>query len=45
MTNKWIEHIRAFAKSHNVPYGCALSNPECLASYKAKNKIKKRCKK
>ena len=41
MTNKWVEHIKTFAKSHNIAYGCALSNPECLASYKAKkNTIK-----
>ena len=37
MTNKWIEHIKSFAKAHNISYGCALSNPECLATYKSKN--------
>lgn len=41
MTNKWVEHIKTFAKSHNIAYGCALSNPECLASYKAKNNTTK----
>ena len=40
MTNKWVEHIKAFAKAHNISYGCALSNPECLASYKAKKNTK-----
>ena len=38
MTNKWIEHIKAFAKAHNISYGCALSNPKCLATYKSKKK-------
>ena len=32
----WTEHIKAFAKEHNTTYGCALSNPECSASYRAK---------
>ena len=36
MVNKWIEHIKAFAKAHNISYGCALSNPKCLATYKSK---------
>ena len=33
MVNAWITHIRQFAKTHNLAYGCALSNPECIASY------------
>ena len=41
MTNKWVEHIKTFAKSHNIAYGCALSNPECLASYKVKKNTTK----
>lgn len=33
MVNKWVEHVRSFAKSHNIAYGCAISNPECKNSY------------
>ena len=29
-------HIRAWAAKNKVPYGCALSNPQCRASYKSK---------
>ncbi len=36
MPNPWVEHIRAFAKKHGLAYGCALSNPQCRASYKSK---------
>jgi len=32
----WTEHIKAFAKEHNISYGCALSNPDCSASYRNK---------
>jgi len=34
MPNKWVEHIKEFAKLHNMSYGCALSDPDCKASYK-----------
>ena len=34
--NPWVAHIRAFAAKHNLTYGCALSNPDCRASYKSK---------
>lgn len=37
MPNKWIEHVRAFAKKNNIAYGCAISNPDCKSSY---NKVK-----
>jgi len=33
-TNKWIEHVKDFAKKNSVSYGCAISMPECKASYK-----------
>ena len=36
MRNAWVDHIRAFAAKHKVPYGCALSNPECRKTYKSK---------
>jgi len=32
----WTEHIKSFAKEHNMSYGCALSNPACSASYREK---------
>lgn len=25
MVNRWIEHIKNYAKEHNIPYGCAIS--------------------
>jgi hypothetical protein len=34
MVNAWIEHVRQFAKQHNIHYGCALSMAECSTSYK-----------
>ena len=39
--NAWVTHIRAFAKSKGVSYGCALGMPECRASYKSKKDTKK----
>jgi hypothetical protein len=33
MVNKWVEHIRAFAKKNGQSYGCALSDPKCKSSY------------
>ena len=33
-SNKWIEHIRNYAKTHNLSYACALSNPDCKNSYR-----------
>jgi hypothetical protein len=32
--NKWIEHVRKFAKENNVGYFKALSDPKCILSYK-----------
>jgi hypothetical protein len=34
MPNAWIEHVRDYAKSHNLSYACALSKPDCKATYK-----------
>jgi len=36
MPNSWVAHIKAFAAKHKIAYGCALSNPDCRASYKSK---------
>ena len=33
MANAWVEHIKKYAKDNNVSYGCALSMPDCKASY------------
>jgi hypothetical protein len=32
-TNQWVEHVREFSKKHGLTYACALSTPECKASY------------
>ena len=34
MANAWDEHVKQYAKDNNVSYGCALSLPDCKASYK-----------
>ena len=30
----WTDFVKAFAKKHNVSYGCALSMPECSKEYR-----------
>lgn len=30
----WTDHVKAFAKEHNVSYPCAISMPACMDSYK-----------
>ena len=40
MVNKWVEHVRRFAKEHGLSYGCALSTAECKASYQS-SKVQK----
>ncbi len=35
MPNPWIEHIKKFAKEHNITYAAALSDPKCKESYKS----------
>jgi hypothetical protein len=38
MANAWVEHIKRFARANGKSYGCALSDPQCRATYKnAKN--------
>lgn len=34
MANKWIEHVKAFAKEKGIAYGCALSHPDLKKGYK-----------
>ena len=36
MPSPWIQHIKDFAAQNNLSYGCAMSKPECKASYKSK---------
>ena len=31
--NPWVEHIKQFSKQKGIPYGCAVSDPACKASY------------
>jgi hypothetical protein len=31
--NKWVEHVKEFSKRTGKTYGCAISDPECKASY------------
>jgi len=33
-SNKWIDHVRKFAKTHNMTYFQALKDPKCKMSYK-----------
>ena len=40
MVNKWVEHVRQFAKENGLSYGCALSTAECKASYQS-SKVQK----
>jgi len=35
--NAWIQHIKAFALENKMPFGCAMSQPECRATYKTKS--------
>jgi len=30
---KWTAHVKAFARTHNLSYGCAMSTPGCRESY------------
>ena len=34
--NRWTDHVRAFANKNGMKYMCALSDPECSASYRSK---------
>jgi hypothetical protein len=34
MVNAWVLHVKQFAKDNQLSYGCALSMPECSASYR-----------
>lgn len=36
MSNPWIDHVKDFAKKHNVSYKEAVSNSKCQSEYKKK---------
>lgn len=38
----WINHIKEFAKKHNMSYGCAMTDPRCKEEYQKKKKPKLR---
>ena len=38
MSNRWVDHVKNYAKEHNIPYGCAVSRAS--ASYREKYNIK-----
>jgi hypothetical protein len=40
MSNKWIEHIKKWAKDNGMSYSCALSNPKCKDDYYLVNEKK-----
>lgn len=31
--NKWINHVKQYAKDNNISYACAISDPKCKQSY------------
>ena len=33
MPSPWIQHIKDFAAKNNLSYGCAMSDPQCKATY------------
>ena len=43
-SDPWVDHVRAFAKQHNLTYMCAASTPECSKSYKKKQNAKTKTK-
>ena len=45
MPNAWVIHVKKFASENNKSYGCAISDPECKASYVRPIKEKKKTKK
>ena len=41
MPNPWVEHVKNWAKEHNEPYGCSLSDPACKIDYITKGQKQK----
>lgn len=48
MPNRWIEHVKKFARENGLSYGCAMSNPNLkdgyIPSVKMSSKDKKQIK-
>ena len=40
--SRWIEWVRKWARDNNTTYGCALSEKDCSASYRAKYGVSKK---
>lgn len=38
MPNKWVEHVKSWAKRNNETYTCALADPGCKFEYYDKDK-------
>ena len=45
MPNKWIEHVKKFAKENGLSYGCAMSKPNLKDGYKPSVKMSSKEKK
>jgi hypothetical protein len=45
MPNAWVIHVKKWSAENNKTYGCAVSDPDCRASYKKPIKEKKLTKK
>ena len=39
-TNKWVLHVKKWSVDHKMAYGCAISDPDCKASYHGKSEPK-----
>ena len=38
--NSWVQHVKQYALTHGMRYSCALSDPQCKASYHSKKASK-----
>jgi hypothetical protein len=41
MASTWIDHVKMYAKEHNMKYGDAMKDSKCKMSYKKKSATKK----
>jgi hypothetical protein len=41
MPNRWVEHVKEFSRKKGLSYGCAISDPECKATYKSNKAVSK----
>jgi hypothetical protein len=42
MPNNWINFVKSYAQQHHLSYACALSQPDCKDSYRAKYGVSKK---